>query len=71
MRQISHYQLMEVLVIKGREVSLLGKTTVKELGVLTVRINVAVVTTKANKLKQQYPDVFEGVGMLKNKYPWI
>ena len=25
------------------------------------------VTTKANKLKQQHPDVFEGVGKLKNK----
>ena len=34
---------------------------------LKVGINVAVVTTKANKLKQQYPDVFEGVGKLKNK----
>ena len=57
----------EVLVIQGRGVSLLGKTTATELGVLKVGINVAVVTTKANKLKQQYPDVFEGVGKLKNK----
>ena len=57
----------EVLVIKGRGVSLLGKTTGTELGLLKVRINVAVITTKANKLKQQYPDIFEGVGKLKNK----
>ena len=34
---------------------------------LKVGINIAAVTTKANKLKQQYPDVFEGVGKLKNK----
>ena len=57
----------DVLVIKGRGVSLLRKTTATELGVLKVGINVAVITTKANKLKQQYPDVFEGVGKLKNK----
>ena len=57
----------EVLVIKGRGVSLLGKTTATELGVLKVGINVAVITTKANKLKQQHPDVSEGVGKLKNK----
>ena len=57
----------EVLVIKGRGVSLLGKTTATELGVLKVGINVAVITTKANKLKQQYPDVLEGVGKLNNK----
>ena len=57
----------EVLVIKGRGVSLLGKTTATELGVLKVGINIAVVITKAVKLKQQYPDVFEGVGKLKNK----
>ena len=43
----------EVLVIQGRGVSLLGKTTATELEVLKVGINVAVVTTKANKLKQQ------------------
>ena len=57
----------EVLVIKGRGVSLLGKTTATELGVLKVGINVAVITTKANKSKQQYPDISEGVGKLKNK----
>ena len=34
---------------------------------LKVGINIAMVTTKAVKLKQQYPDVFEGVGKLKNK----
>ena len=45
----------------------LGKTTATELGVLKVGINIAVVTTKAVKLKQQHPDVFEGVGKLKNK----
>jgi len=35
--------------------------------VFKVGIDIAVVTTKAIKLKQQYPDVFEGVGKLKNK----
>ena len=47
--------------------SLLGKTTATELGVLKVGINIAVVTTKAMKLNPQYSDVFEGVGKLKNK----
>ena len=57
----------EVLVIKGRGMSLLGKVTATELGVLKVGINVAMVTSKADNLKQQYPEVFEGVGKLKNK----
>ena len=57
----------EVLVIKGRGMSLLGKITATELGVLKVGINIAMVTSKADSLKQQYPEVFEGVGKLKNK----
>ena len=52
---------------KGWGVSLLGKTTATELGVLKVGINIAVVITKAKKLKQQYQDVFEGAGKWKNK----
>ena len=47
--------------------SLLGKITATELGVLKVGINIAMVTSKANSLKQQYPEAFEGVGKLKNK----
>ena len=57
----------EVLVIKGRGMSLLGKITATELGVLKVGINIAMVTSKADNLQQQYPEVFEGVGKLKNK----
>ena len=57
----------EFLVIKGRGMSLLGKVTATELGVLKVGINIAAVTTKAHDLKLQYPEVFEGVGKLKNK----
>ena len=45
----------EVLVIKGRGMSLLGKITATELGVLKVGINIAMVTSKADSLKQQYP----------------
>ena len=45
----------EVLVIKGRGMSLLGKTPATELGVLKVGINIAMVTSKADSLKQQYP----------------
>ena len=36
----------EVLVIKGRGMSLLGKITATELGVLKVGINIAMVTSK-------------------------
>ena len=57
----------EVLVIKGRGMSLLGKITATELGVLKVGLNIAMVTSKADSLKQQYPEIFEGVGKLKNK----
>ena len=57
----------EFLVIKSRGTSLLGKVTTTELGVLKVGINIVMVTTKAHDLKQQYPEVFEGVGKLTNK----
>ena len=52
----------EVLVIKGRGMSLLGKITATELGVLIIGVNIAMVTSKADTLKQQYPEIFEGVG---------
>ena len=42
--------------------SLLGKITATELGVLKGGINIAMVTSKADSLKQQYHEVFEGVG---------
>ena len=61
----------EFLVIKGRGMSLLGKVTATELGVLKVGINIAAVTTKAHDLKLQYPEVFEGVGKLKNKQIYL
>ena len=48
----------EVLVNKGREMSLLGEITATELEVLKVGINIAMVTSKADSLKQQYPEVF-------------
>ena len=57
----------EVLVIKGRGMSLLGKITATQLGVLKFCINIAMVTSKADSLKQKYPEVFEGVGKLKKK----
>ena len=47
--------------------SQLGEITATELEVLKVGINIAMVTSKADSLKQQYPEVFEGVGKLKNK----
>ena len=58
------------LVIKGRGMSLLGKITATELGVLKVGINIAMVTSKADSVKQQYPEVFEGAKQT-NRYPWI
>ena len=57
----------EVLVSKGRGMSLLGKITATQLGVLKFCINIAMVTSKADSLKQKYPEVFEGVGKLKKK----
>ena len=47
-----------VLVNKGRGMSLLGEITATELEVLKVGINIAMVTSKADSLKQQYPEVF-------------
>ena len=47
--------------------SLLEKVTATELGVLIVGLNIAMVTSNTYSLKQQYPEVFEGVGKLKTK----
>ena len=47
--------------------SLLGKITATELGVFKVGINIAMVTTKADSLKQQYPEIFEGVGKTRKR----
>ena len=57
----------EVLVIKGRGMSLRGNISATELEVLKLGINIAMVTSKADSLKQKYPEVFEGVGKLKKK----
>ena len=38
--------------------SQLGEITATELEVLKVGINIAMVTSKADSLKQQYPEVF-------------
>ena len=61
------YTKAEVLVIKGRGMSLHGKIIGTELGVLKVGINIAMVTSKADSLKKKYQEVFEGVAKSKNK----
>ena len=59
----------EFIVIKGKGASLLGKETAVKLGVLAVGIGVAAVanTNPALNLTQQYPEVFNGIGKLRNR----
>jgi len=52
-------------VIKGNQRPLLSDTTCIELGLITLR-DVCNVTLTANKLIEQYHDVFEGLGCLSH-----
>ena len=57
----------EFIVIKGNGEPLLGRNTAMKLGVLKIGENVSVVTDIKDTLRQQYPEVFKGVGKLNTK----
>jgi hypothetical protein len=59
----------EFVVAKGNEVPLLGKETAYQLGVLKIGLNVNKVAsaTVADRMKNQYPKVFEGLGKLRDR----
>ena len=70
MNVCDRYTKAEVLVIKGRGMSLHGKIIGTELGVLKVGINIAMVTSKADSLKsstQRYLRVLQN--RKTNRYP--
>ena len=54
------------VVIHGNGVALLGNDTAIALGVLKIGVGVASVLNQAESLQIQYPEVFCGVGKLKN-----
>lgn len=57
----------EFLVIKGKGVPLLCKDTAMKLGVLKIGVDIATVAEAKQTLKQQFPEVFSGIGKLKSK----
>ncbi len=58
----------EFIVIKGTGEPLLGRETAMKLGVLKIGTDIATVTHLKQSLQSQYPEVFQGVGMLKTKH---
>ncbi len=57
----------EFFVIKGTGEPLLGRETSMKPGVLKIGTDIAAVTDLKQSLQSQYPEVFQGVGMLKTK----
>ncbi len=57
----------EFVVIKGQGVSLLGKETAIKLGVLVIGVGVSVVNGHNQTPQQQYPEVFNRIGKMKNR----
>ena len=64
-----HVNTAKVLVVKGDHAALLGRKTAEQLGVLRVGLAENVYTTDVltkEKLREMYPQVFSGLGKLKN-----
>lgn len=57
----------EFIVIKGTGEPLLGRETAMKLGVLKFGTDIAAITDLKQSLQSQYPEVLQGVGMLKTK----
>ncbi len=57
----------EFFVIKETGEPLLGRETAMKLGVLKIGTDIAAVTDLKQSFQSQYPEVFQGVGMLKTK----
>lgn len=61
----------EFCVINGKGDPLLGRDTATSLGVLKIGIDIAAVNTSSQTigevLKEKYPEVFSGVGKLKDR----
>ena len=54
----------DFLVVHGNGVPLLGKDTATKLGVLKIGVDVAIVSDADQRLRDQFPEVFKGVGKL-------
>ena len=59
----------EFRVVKGEGVPLLGRDSAMKLGVLKIGVDVAAVSESdvKEKIVREYPNVFEGVGVLKDR----
>ena len=52
--------------MRGRGVPLLGKQTATKLRMMKVGIYVGAVTSHAEKVRHEFPDVFTGLGKMKD-----
>ena len=58
----------EFVVVKGRGVPLLGKQTATKLGMIKVGIDVGAVTSHAEQFRHEFPEVFTGLGKMKDTH---
>ena len=56
-----------LIAIKGKGIPLLSKQTARKLGMLKIEVDIAAVIKTSELLKQQYPEVFSGVGKINTK----
>ena len=56
----------EFVVVRGRGVPLLGKQTATKLGMIKVGIDVGAVTSHAEQFRHEFPEVFTGLGKMKD-----
>ena len=54
------------VVVRGQSVALLGKQTATKPRMLEVDIDIAAVSTHVEQFHQEFPEVFTGLGKLKN-----
>ena len=59
--------IAEFIVIRGKGIPLLCKQIAMKLGMLQIGVDIAAVGETSQLLKQQYPEVFSGVGKLNTK----
>ena len=57
----------EFIVINGKGILLLSKQTATKLGMLNIGVDIAAVAETSQLLKQQYPEVFSGIGKINTK----
>jgi len=64
---LDHEEVVDIFVVKGNNQSILGYETSVKLGLLKIGLNINEITSKITSYKSEYPNLFNGIGKLKEK----